>query len=66
MFLMKGQYTYYVNENCLISKTPTPFVHLCPKLFNSLDFGRPISNEPTPPPLPPSPTKYGTVSTPCM
>ena len=37
------------------SRSPTPFVHLRPKFFHSLDLGRTISNEPPPPP-PPSPT----------
>ena len=29
---------------------PLPLVHLCPKLFDSLDLGSSISNEPPPPP----------------
>ena len=27
-------------------RPPTPFVHLCPKFFNPLDLGRPITNKP--------------------
>ena len=34
----------------------SPLVHLRPKLFYSLDFGHPISNEPPPPSPPPLPS----------
>ena len=30
------------------SRSPTPLVHLHPKFFHFLDFGRRISNEPPP------------------
>ena len=33
------------------SRPPHPLVQLRPKFFHPLDLGRPISNEPPPPPL---------------
>ena len=44
---LKGWYTYEVNENCSILKTPYPLtlLQLRPKFFHPLDLWRPISNE---------------------
>ena len=48
-FCYKRRYTYDIHKNCLISKTPTPSVHLRPNFFHNLDLGRPVLNEPSPP-----------------
>ena len=50
-FFDRGWYTYDVQENCPIFKTPDLLVHLNLNTFHPLDLGRPISDEPQPPPL---------------
>ena len=47
-FFDRGSYTYDVQENCPIFKSPDPLFHLIPS-FHPLDLGRPISNDPPSP-----------------